>query len=88
MTRSAHPNDLTDAEWNVLLPLLPSDAPVARPRKWSLREILDGSFYLLRLGIAWRATATRISPLADRLSLSPRMEAARPLGGSTYEWVR
>ena len=55
MTRPAYPNDLTDAEWNVLLPLLPPEAPVGRPRKWSLREILDGIFYLLRGGIAWRA---------------------------------
>ncbi|MDP9766616.1 transposase [Deinococcus enclensis] len=55
MTRPAYPNDLTDAEWNVLRPLLPPEAPVGRPRKWSLREILDGIFYLLRGGIAWRA---------------------------------
>ncbi|MDP9766045.1 transposase, partial [Deinococcus enclensis] len=50
MTRPAYPNDLTDAEWNVLRPLLPPEAPVGRPRKWSLREILDGIFYLLRGG--------------------------------------
>ncbi len=55
MTRPAYPNDLTDAEWNVLRPLLPPEVPVGRPRKWSLREILDGIFYLLRGGIAWRA---------------------------------
>ncbi|MBB5364500.1 IS5 family transposase, partial [Deinococcus humi] len=55
MTRPTYPNDLTDAEWNVLLPLLPPEAAVGRPRKWSLREILDGISYVLRCGIAWRA---------------------------------
>lgn len=55
MTRFAYPNDLTDAEWNVLRELLPPNAPVGRPRKWSVREILDGIFYVVRGGIAWRA---------------------------------
>ncbi|MFC4427315.1 IS5 family transposase [Deinococcus navajonensis] len=62
MTRPGYPNDLTDAEWNVLQHLLPPVAPVGRPRKWSLREILDGMFYVLRGGLAWRATAPRLSP--------------------------
>nr|WP_255416050.1 transposase [Deinococcus sp. RM] len=52
MTRAAYPNDLTDAEWNVLFPLLPQASPMGRPRKWSPREILDGIFYVLRGGIA------------------------------------
>ncbi len=54
MTRSAYPNDLTNAEWDVLQELLPPEAPVGRPRKWSLREILDGIFYVLCGGIAAR----------------------------------
>ncbi|MFC4427114.1 transposase, partial [Deinococcus navajonensis] len=54
MTRSGYPNDLTDAEWNVLQPFLPPESLVGRPRKWSLREILDSIFYVLRGGIAWR----------------------------------
>ena len=55
MTRCAYPNDLTNAEWNVIQALLPPEAPLGRPRKWSLREILDSIFYVLRVGIAWRA---------------------------------
>ena len=62
MTRSAYPNDLTDAEWNVLQVLLPPEAPIGRPRKWSLREILDGIFYVLRGGIAWRAMPHDFAP--------------------------
>ncbi|GGO33531.1 IS5 family transposase [Deinococcus humi] len=62
MTRPAYPNDLKDAEWNILLPFLPQEAAVGRPRKWSLREILDGIFYVLRGGIAWRAMPHDLPP--------------------------
>ena len=62
MNRVAYPNDLTDAEWHVLFPLLPPESSVGRPRKWSLREILDGIFYVLRGGIAWRAMPHDLPP--------------------------
>ncbi|MHA0043694.1 IS5 family transposase [Deinococcus sp. PEB2-63] len=62
MTRAAYPNDLTDAEWNVLFPLLPQASPIGRPRKWSPREILDGIFYVLRGGIAWRSMPHDLPP--------------------------
>ena len=62
MTRAAYPNDLTDAEWSVLFPLLPQTSSIGRPRKWSLRVILDGIFYVLRGGIAWRATPHDLPP--------------------------
>jgi transposase len=62
MSRSAYPNDLTDAEWHVLFPLLPPEASLGRPRKWSFREILDGIFYVLRGGIAWRAMPHDLPP--------------------------
>ncbi len=55
MSRSPHyPSDLSDAEWVILAPLLPSASTSGRPRKWSLRVILDAIFYLLRGGCAWR----------------------------------
>ncbi|WP_245900857.1 IS5 family transposase [Deinococcus yavapaiensis] len=52
MTHS--PSDLTDAEWVILAPLLPLPEHPGRPRTWSLRLILDGIFYSLRTGCAWR----------------------------------
>jgi len=55
MSRTHHyPSDLSDAEWAILAPLLPPAAARGRPRKWSLRIILDGIFYILRGGCAWR----------------------------------
>ena len=44
------PSDLTDAEWSVLEPLLPSPSHVGRPRKWPMRWILEAMLYLLRGG--------------------------------------
>ena len=51
-----YPSSLTDAEWEVLRPLLP-EAPTGlrgRPRDHSRRDILNGIFYILRTGGAWR----------------------------------
>ena len=51
-----YPSSLTDAEWEVLRPLLP-EVPAGlrgRPRDHSRRDILNGIFYILRTGGAWR----------------------------------
>jgi transposase len=53
MSRShRYPIDLSDTEWIILLPLLPPAPTGGRPRKWPLRPILDGIFYIGRGG--WR----------------------------------
>lgn len=44
----ALPSDLTDAEWALLEPFLPSPSYVGRPRKWPLRLIVEAILYLLR----------------------------------------
>jgi transposase len=54
MSSAIYPSDLTDAEWIVLEPLLPAAKPGGRPRRVDLRQIVDGIFYLLRTGCAWR----------------------------------
>ena len=59
----ALPNDLTEAEWAVLEPLLPPALPFGRPRKWSLRRLVDAMFYLLRGGLAWRMLPPGFPPM-------------------------
>lgn len=54
MRRKRYPTDLTDAEWGLLAPLLPSPKPRGRPREHSVREVLDAIFYVVRGGCAWR----------------------------------
>ena len=52
--RLAYTTDLTDEEWQVLGPLLPPEKTGGRPRKYPLREVLNGIQYVLRGGCAWR----------------------------------
>jgi putative transposase len=52
--RLAYPTDLTDEEWQILKPLLPPDKSGGRPRKYPMREVLNGIHYILRGGCAWR----------------------------------
>jgi putative transposase len=49
-----YPSDLTDAEWQYLAPLLPPAKSRGHPRTVNLRRILNGIFYVLRAGCAWR----------------------------------
>ncbi len=52
--RRAYPSDLSDAQWAILAPLLPAAKPGGRPRAADLREVVNGIFYILRTGAAWR----------------------------------
>src|SRR5260370_40192423 len=47
-------SDLSDAEWAILEPLIPPAKPGGRPRSVNMRQILNGIFYVLRSGCAWR----------------------------------
>jgi transposase len=52
--RLTYTTDLTDEEWLILKPLLPPDKAGGRPRKYPMREVLNGIQYVLRAGCAWR----------------------------------
>lgn len=58
------PSDMTDAEWAVLEPLLPPASHVGRPRKWSLRRIVEAILYLLRGGLPWRMLPPCFPPVS------------------------
>jgi putative transposase len=49
-----YPSDLTEVEWVMLAGLLPPAKAGGRPRSVDLRRILNGLFYLVRAGCAWR----------------------------------
>lgn len=52
-TRRLYDTDLTDAQWEILGPLLPPPPGGGRPRITDLREVLDAILYVLRSGCAW-----------------------------------
>jgi transposase len=57
---------MTDAQWNLLEPLLPPPGNTGgrggRPEKHDRRRVLDAIFYLVRGGIAWAALPTEFPP--------------------------
>ena len=55
MTRPRYPGDLTDAQWRLIADLIPEAKPGGRPRKYDMREVVNGLLYLAREGCSWRA---------------------------------
>jgi putative transposase len=55
MSRKPYPSDLTDAQWRLIAPLIPDAKPGGRPRKYAMREVINGLLYLAREGCSWRA---------------------------------
>lgn len=52
--RKSYPSDVSDKEWTILEPLLPTHPAKGRPWAWSHREMVNALFYVLRTGCAWR----------------------------------
>jgi putative transposase len=50
-----YPSDLTDAQWALLEPLIPSAIPHGRPRTVAMRDVWNALFYVTRTGCQWRA---------------------------------
>ena len=57
-------SDLTDAEWAVLEPYIPTGSGLGRPPKWSRRAIMNGLFYVLRSGLPWRMLPGDFPPVS------------------------
>ena len=57
-----YPSDLTRTQWKRLKRLLPEAKPGGRPRSVDLREVLDGIFYIVRGGCAWRMMPNDLPP--------------------------
>ena len=50
--RKPYPSDLTDAQWEIVRPLIPV-FKVGRPREVDMREVLNAILYLNRSGCQW-----------------------------------
>ena len=50
--RKSYPSDLTDAQWDMIYPLIPVSI-VGRPRLAEMREVVNTIFYLVRSGCQW-----------------------------------
>jgi transposase len=54
--------DLTDAQWAVLEPLLPSGQKPGRPPKWTKRQLINGIRWRVRAGAPWRDVPPAYGP--------------------------
>jgi transposase len=62
--------NLTEAEWEVLSPLLSQILPLKKkslPPNWTQREILNGIFYQLKNGCNWADVTIRFTSLLNRI---------------------
>jgi len=60
--RTRYSTDLSDAEWEILRPLVPAVKSGGRPAKHMRREILNALAYWLRAGCAWRLLPHDLPP--------------------------
>jgi putative transposase len=51
--RKAYPSDLTDEQWAILEPLIPTAKHGGRPRKVDMREVVNTILFLNRTGCQW-----------------------------------
>jgi transposase len=61
MRARRYPSDLTDEQWRLVERLIPV-YPGGRPRKTSMRDVLDAVFYVLRTGCPWEFLPTEFPP--------------------------
>lgn len=49
-----YPTDLTDRQWELVMPLIPPAKPGGRPRETNIREVINAVFYINKTGCQWR----------------------------------
>ena len=57
-----YPSDLTDAEWELVKPLIPRAKRGGRKRKVVVRDVLNGILYVLSTACQWRALPKDLPP--------------------------
>jgi putative transposase len=62
MTRKAYKTDITDAQWQILEPLIPPAKAGGHPRTVNMREVVNGIFYVLRTGCGWEMLPHDLPP--------------------------
>lgn len=62
MNHKSYPSDLTDAQWENLLPYLPTPQQRGRPLKWELRLIINAILYIVKSGGHWRLVPHDMPP--------------------------
>jgi transposase len=88
MARKPYPSDVTDEEWEFVLPyltLMRGDAP---QREHDLREVFNGMRYVVRSGEAWRMMPNDLPPWAAVYQQAQRWIAAGVFEAMTQDLRR
>lgn len=70
--------DLTDFEWSVIEPILPTGLP--GPQRRDNRRVLNGIFWVLRAGAPWRAICRNGMAPTQRPTIASIDDARRASG--------
>src|SRR4051812_46958664 len=62
LPRRGYPSDLTDAQWELIEPLLPEPSTGGRPEKHPRREIVNAILYVVKSGCPWRYLPADLPP--------------------------
>jgi len=60
--RLRYPSDLTDAEWQLIEPLIPPAKRGGGKRTVNVREVVNGMMYVLSTGCQWRYIPKDLPP--------------------------
>lgn len=62
MNRKAYPSDITDDEWSFITPYLTLMREDAPQREYPLREVFNGTRWMVRTGASWRMMPHDLPP--------------------------
>jgi transposase len=57
-------SDLTDGEWDLLVPFMPARRRTGRPRRVDLRSVVNGLLYIASTGCQWRQLPRCFPPVS------------------------
>ena len=57
-----YPSDVTDEEWELMVPLIPPGKSGGGKRTVIMREVVNGLMYVLSTGCQWRAIPKDLPP--------------------------
>jgi transposase len=88
MARKPYPSDVTDEEWDFVLPYLTLMREDAPQRTHDLREVFNGMRYVVRAGEAWRMMPNDLPPWSAVYQQAQRWIAAGVFEAMTQDLRR
>ena len=84
-TRKSYPSDVTDVEWEFLLPYLTLMREDAPQREYTLRDLFDAMRYVVKTGCQWRYLPHDFPPWAAVYQQARRWLAARVFEDAAHD---